>query len=150
MEAGGPNFPEYPGWGPLRLLASPPYPRASDFSPSPPPGAVGLSGAPSVPAPFSALHPGHAPGDPTSAPEFPTRRPASARWGRGHPASGGEGRAGSTGCLGRGEGPREDLRGSGCPGHLAEAGEPGRARRAGGFRALTRLAPSSPQPPGMR
>ncbi|XP_059989286.1 suppressor of cytokine signaling 3 isoform X1 [Lagenorhynchus albirostris] len=33
--------------------------------------------------PSPAPHPGHAPGDPTSAPEFPTRRLPSARWGKG-------------------------------------------------------------------
>lgn len=38
--------------------------------------------------PFSGSPPGHAPGDPTSAPEFSTRRLPSACWGRGCPGEG--------------------------------------------------------------
>lgn len=67
---------------------------------------------------------------------------------RGHPAGRGGSRAGSVRRLDRSAGPGEGPRGSGCPSRSAEAGEPGRAGRAGGFRALTRSRLPLRSPPG--
>uniref|UniRef100_A0A4X1US31 Suppressor of cytokine signaling 3 n=3 Tax=Sus scrofa TaxID=9823 RepID=A0A4X1US31_PIG len=84
MEAGDPRFPEHPGWGPRvsRVLSLPPMPRVSLSVPA----ARGqrTERRPERPrGPSPAPRPGHAPRDPTSAPEFATRRLPSARWGRG-------------------------------------------------------------------
>uniref|UniRef100_A0A8B9XTM1 Suppressor of cytokine signaling 3 n=1 Tax=Bos mutus grunniens TaxID=30521 RepID=A0A8B9XTM1_BOSMU len=90
MEAGDPRFPEYPGWGLSAsrvpsLPAPNPPPHASNFFLRPcPPRGHRTERRPERPGgPSPTPHPGHAPGDPTSAPEFPTRHLTSARWGKG-------------------------------------------------------------------
>lgn len=139
--------------GVLEFLLSPPCPHASDFSV---PSAWGhrtqwrpeRPGGPSLlPTPATVLKTQlPRPSFPLGA--LPVRAGEGAAWD--YPAGGGEGWAGSAGCLGRkgrNQGPGEDLQGSGCPGRSAEQGSrggPGSLEGSGHSRGA-RLLPRSPQ-----